>query len=90
MREFGGMKFREIAEVMGVSENTIKSRMRYALQTLRGYLEEYRDFSFDTAEERDRAARLSAPPQIEIGRPAFRFGSKKQIDDDISVVHTPD
>jgi RNA polymerase sigma-70 factor (ECF subfamily) len=55
LREFGGMKFREIAEVTDVSENTVKSRMRYALQTLRGHLEEYRGFSFDAAEERDHA-----------------------------------
>lgn len=53
LREVEGLKFREIADVVGVSENTIKSRMRYAVQTLRGYLEEYRDYSFDEDEKRE-------------------------------------
>lgn len=35
LREQGGMGFREIAEVTGVPENTVKSRMRYALEGLR-------------------------------------------------------
>ena len=51
MREFGGLKFREIAAASGVSENTIKSRMRYALQTLQGHLAEYKHYSFDAEEE---------------------------------------
>ncbi len=38
MREIKGLKFREIAEVVGVPENTIKSRMRYALVALREHL----------------------------------------------------
>ncbi|MBK8011065.1 MAG: RNA polymerase sigma factor [Deltaproteobacteria bacterium] len=38
MREYAGLPFREIAQVVGVSENTIKSRMRYALEHLRKYL----------------------------------------------------
>ena len=38
MREVQGLKFREIAEVVGVPENTIKSRMRYALVALREHL----------------------------------------------------
>ena len=41
MREFQGLKFREIADVIGVSENTIKSRMRYALEHLRLALADY-------------------------------------------------
>jgi len=41
MREFQGLKFWEIAEIVGVPENTIKSRMRYALQGLRKNLEEF-------------------------------------------------
>ncbi len=40
MREQGGMAFREIAEVVGVPENTVKSRMRYALDHLRRHLAE--------------------------------------------------
>jgi RNA polymerase sigma-70 factor (ECF subfamily) len=35
LREQGGLGFREIAEVTGVAENTVKSRMRYALEGLR-------------------------------------------------------
>jgi RNA polymerase sigma-70 factor (ECF subfamily) len=31
MKEFEGLKFREIAEVLNVSENTVKSRMYYGL-----------------------------------------------------------
>ena len=38
MREYAGMPFKEIAEVVGVPENTVKSRMRYALEHLRGHL----------------------------------------------------
>jgi len=39
LREYSGIPFREIAEVAGISENTAKSRMRYALEGLRRYLE---------------------------------------------------
>lgn len=35
MRELHGLKFREIADIVGVPENTVKSRMRYALEGLR-------------------------------------------------------
>jgi len=38
MREYGGMPFKEIASVVGVSENTVKSRMRYALEHMRNQL----------------------------------------------------
>ena len=41
MRETLDMPFREIAEAIGASENTVKSRMRYALEKLRTELEEY-------------------------------------------------
>ena len=47
LREVSGLKFREIADTIGVPENTVKSRMRYALSTLQGYLEEFRGYSFD-------------------------------------------
>lgn len=38
MREYAGMPFKEIASVVGVPENTVKSRMRYALEHLRAHL----------------------------------------------------
>jgi RNA polymerase sigma-70 factor (ECF subfamily) len=38
MRQLGGLSFREIGESLGVPENTIKSRMRYALEKLRQQL----------------------------------------------------
>ena len=41
MREFKRLPFKEIADVVGVSENTIKSRMRYALENLRLALADY-------------------------------------------------
>ncbi len=43
MREFKRLQFKEIAAVVGVSENTIKSRMRYALEALRLALADYAD-----------------------------------------------
>lgn len=45
LREVSGLSFREIAEVVAAPENTVKSRMRYALEHLRGELEEYRDLA---------------------------------------------
>jgi RNA polymerase sigma-70 factor, ECF subfamily len=39
LREHAGLRFHEIAEVTGVPENTVKSRMRYALEALRARLE---------------------------------------------------
>jgi RNA polymerase sigma-70 factor (ECF subfamily) len=39
LREHAGLRFHEIAEVTGVPENTVKSRMRYALEGLRARLE---------------------------------------------------
>ena len=41
MREMMSMPFRDIGAVVGVSENTIKSRMRYALEALRLALADY-------------------------------------------------
>ena len=38
MREYSGMPFKEIAGIVGVSENTVKSRMRYALEHMRNHL----------------------------------------------------
>lgn len=39
LREHAGLRFHEIAAVTGVPENTVKSRMRYALEALRAKLE---------------------------------------------------
>ena len=38
MKEYEGMKFREIAKVLEISENTVKSRMYYGLTALRKVL----------------------------------------------------
>ena len=43
LREVASLPFRDIAEITGVGENTVKSRMRYALEKLRLDLDEYRD-----------------------------------------------
>jgi RNA polymerase sigma-70 factor (ECF subfamily) len=40
MREVAGLPFAEIAQVIGASEPTVKSRMRYALERLRSVLAE--------------------------------------------------
>ena len=41
MRQLMNMPFKEIAAVIGISENTVKSRMRYALDHLRLALADY-------------------------------------------------
>ncbi len=40
LRELANLRFAEIAEVVGCNVNTVKSRMRYALQQLRRALED--------------------------------------------------
>lgn len=45
MREQADLSFKEIADIIGISENTVKSRMRYALEKLRAQLEEYQDMA---------------------------------------------
>jgi RNA polymerase sigma-70 factor, ECF subfamily len=45
MRQLQNLPFQEIAIIVGVSENTIKSRMRYALERLRELLNEYDDYT---------------------------------------------
>jgi RNA polymerase sigma-70 factor (ECF subfamily) len=45
MREFLDMPFKDIADVVGCPENTVKSRMRYALEKLKLELEEYADLA---------------------------------------------
>ena len=42
MKEYEGLKFREIAETLNVSENTVKSRMYYGLDGLKKILERKR------------------------------------------------
>lgn len=39
MKEYEGLKFREIAEALDISENTVKSRMYYGLEALKKILE---------------------------------------------------
>jgi RNA polymerase sigma-70 factor (ECF subfamily) len=45
MRQIGELPFKDIAEIVGVSENTVKSRMRYALERLQGALAEFEDYA---------------------------------------------
>ncbi len=45
LREVLDLPFKEIAAIVGCPENTVKSRMRYALEKLRDALEEYRDLA---------------------------------------------
>jgi RNA polymerase sigma-70 factor (ECF subfamily) len=45
MRELSNMAFKDIADVVGVPENTVKSRMRYALERLQRALAEYEDYA---------------------------------------------
>jgi len=39
MKEYEGLKFREIADTLNISENTVKSRMYYGLEALKRILE---------------------------------------------------
>lgn len=50
LREVADLQFNEIAAVVGCSENTVKSRMRYALEKLREALDEYRDLATRAAQ----------------------------------------
>jgi RNA polymerase sigma-70 factor (ECF subfamily) len=45
MREIAHLPFKEIAEITGVPENTVKSRMRYALERLQAALSEYEEYA---------------------------------------------
>jgi RNA polymerase sigma factor (sigma-70 family) len=47
MKEYEGLKFREIAEILNISENTVKSRVYYGLDGLRKILEK-RNINKDT------------------------------------------
>ena len=45
MREVSNLPFKEIADITGVPENTVKRRMRYALERLQAALSEYEEFA---------------------------------------------
>lgn len=45
LREVGNVPFKDIAVMIGVPENTVKSRMRYALERLQKALSEYEDYA---------------------------------------------
>jgi RNA polymerase sigma-70 factor (ECF subfamily) len=45
LREIADLPFRDIAEITGVSENTVKSRMRYALDRLKLALSEFEEYA---------------------------------------------
>jgi len=45
LREVGNVPFKDIATMLGVPENTVKSRMRYALERLQRALAEYEDYA---------------------------------------------
>jgi RNA polymerase sigma-70 factor (ECF subfamily) len=56
LREYSGLRFHEIASVTGVPENTVKSRMRYALEGLRARLA-----ALGVGPDGDATARSAAP-----------------------------
>lgn len=60
LREYAGVPFKEIADVTGVPENTVKSRMRYALEGLRRALLEL-GIEGDLADEPSTARTASTP-----------------------------
>jgi RNA polymerase sigma-70 factor (ECF subfamily) len=45
LREMANLPFKEIAEITGVGENTVKSRMRYALDRLQEALSEFEEYA---------------------------------------------
>lgn len=45
MREIANLPFRDIAQITGSPENTVKSRMRYALERLRDALSEFEEYA---------------------------------------------
>jgi RNA polymerase sigma-70 factor (ECF subfamily) len=45
LREISNLPFREIAQVVGAPENTVKSRMRYALERLQAALSEFEEYA---------------------------------------------
>jgi RNA polymerase sigma-70 factor (ECF subfamily) len=45
LREVANLPFKEIADVTGAAENTVKSRMRYALERLRTALSDFEEYA---------------------------------------------
>jgi RNA polymerase sigma-70 factor (ECF subfamily) len=45
LREIGSLPFRDIAGIIGVAENTVKSRMRYALERLQAALSDFEEYA---------------------------------------------
>jgi RNA polymerase sigma-70 factor, ECF subfamily len=45
LRELANLPFKEIAEITGVGENTVKSRMRYALDRLQDALSDFEEYA---------------------------------------------
>lgn len=45
LRQLGSVPFAEIAKITGTAENTVKSRMRYALERLQRQLSEYEEYA---------------------------------------------
>jgi RNA polymerase sigma-70 factor (ECF subfamily) len=45
LRQLGGVPFAEIARMTGTPENTVKSRMRYALERLQRELSEFEEYA---------------------------------------------
>jgi len=45
LREVGNLPFKDIADVTGVPENTVKSRMRYALDRLKNALSDFEEYA---------------------------------------------
>ncbi|MBK7586548.1 MAG: RNA polymerase sigma factor [Myxococcales bacterium] len=45
LREIGNLPFKEIADITGVGENTVKSRMRYALDRLQEALSDFEEYA---------------------------------------------
>jgi len=62
MRQFGGLSFKQIGEAVGAPENTVKSRMRYALEKLRGDLRDIdpRDANAPDPQPEARAEKATA------------------------------
>jgi RNA polymerase sigma-70 factor (ECF subfamily) len=45
LREIADLSFKDIAEITGAAENTVKSRMRYALDRLKSALCEFEEYA---------------------------------------------